>query len=351
MTTTKHVLLDLVPIEEQNPTRRTTGDDHIAVPIEEQNPTRRTTRDDRIAADMIAISLRLLLSYAHRQNLHRRSQRPAPISNRPSVNPPYILLRPIIARLHHQLVISTLKNLISPLSKILVSAGVADTNYTLNTTPVATHNAINKPFPEQTIETLISNMSAEFKFPICSKFDQSLFISLWTTISPSESYFQITASGVLATICKPPPNSSSVDEVKIYILWAVACALAASFADPNPEDNDDTDHADVSSPLYSGLCGWRQTHNPTVLRKLFKNEKHSKELSFAAVEESGSVQIHVTYKFAVASSAPATGIIKYIWQAEGTKSRPLSQVVDDAGKWPGPRVAAASGATLEGRGR
>ena len=80
-------------------------------------------RDGRLA-EGIALTLRLLLSNAHRQNLYRRSQPPPPLTERKRPLPPYALLRPVLGHLLHQSAVDSLRRLFKCLKDALQSAGL-----------------------------------------------------------------------------------------------------------------------------------------------------------------------------------------------------------------------------------
>lgn len=58
--------------------------------------------EDNTIAEFVAVSLRLLLSAAHEQNLIRRSQKPPPMTLKPRPLPEYALIRPILTHLRHK---------------------------------------------------------------------------------------------------------------------------------------------------------------------------------------------------------------------------------------------------------
>ena len=74
-----------------------------------EEPTNSSNQDSTIPA-AIATTLRLLLSHAHRQNLQRRSQPPAPITDTPTARPLYSLLRPILEIIQHQSARNTIQS-------------------------------------------------------------------------------------------------------------------------------------------------------------------------------------------------------------------------------------------------
>lgn len=343
----------------------------------------RGQNDDNTVAEMISLSLRLLLSYAHRQNHHRRSRPPPPITNRPPPRTPYSLLRPVIMRLHHEAVVSSLMSLLSPLSRALISMGVCDSAHTMTTASVtSTIEAKAKsvknppPLPEQTIDALISHLSAEVTIPLTKPPfpSQALTIQLLTPLSSLETRFRVIVTGPLTISCKPPPNPSSVNEVKGYVLWATACALAGAFVETKDQLHDDRDIVDAGQvntrsgdtqkeegESASGLRGWQLTHNPTVLRKLFKNEKDSKELAFKIISIPGdqhTVKVKASYKFVNGQQLVGreNGAITHVWNSgtakdntavqqsrEKEEDMQLIQFVENVGKWSKPSLDMSDG--------
>lgn len=82
------------------------------------------SHEDDVLADAIAHATRILLSYAHRQNLHRRTQPPPPLSQKRRHTPEYQLLRPILAYLQHRSHVQWLESFIKDMYGVLKAAGV-----------------------------------------------------------------------------------------------------------------------------------------------------------------------------------------------------------------------------------
>ncbi|KAI9745094.1 MAG: RNA polymerase II mediator complex subunit [Claussenomyces sp. TS43310] len=264
---TKRVILDLLP-----------GEDGA------MSHESGTGQDDDDIATMVSLSLHLLLSYAHHQIYQRRTQPQPPLSTRPPQSLPYNLLRPIITRIQHQSVTSMLVNTIASLSNALQSAGVTDDASRMERIHSDAATSTSRPSSEQYIERFISLLECQVFLPITSTPPQTLTIRFRTTLYHLETRFQISASGPISESCKPPPNPSSVDEVIAYVLWATACALVNSFADPGLEFEETPEKATGDSAfLTSGIKGWHKTHNPVVLRNVSTDERHSKEVMFAAI--------------------------------------------------------------------
>lgn len=98
----KQIEIDLVSLEDEEDLETLAGDSTIA--------------------DAIVLSLRILLSHAHRQNLHRRSQIPPPLRETKSHRPPYALLKPVIEHLQHQSQLASLQHFLKNLHKTLSAA-------------------------------------------------------------------------------------------------------------------------------------------------------------------------------------------------------------------------------------
>jgi hypothetical protein len=339
MTSRKDIVLDLVPIEAENLKFR--KDDN-----------------DEATAEMISLALHLLLSHSHGQNLRRRSQMPPPITNRPPPNLPYNLLRPILARVHHESIVSSLTDLLRPLTKALNYTGVSNAQYSLNTTPPASVGTIVQQSPDRVLDAMISNLSAEFNLPLTeSPRSQSLNIRLKTILFPNiETRFQVTTTGLISDFCKPPPNPLSIEEVKDYVLWATACALVAMFSQYGDQDGDEAvDVNDGGGPNMRTTYGWQSTHNPTVLR-MSCNEMDSKELRITVTKISTlkeMLEIRADFKHiwggaeSVRLPKISTFSATHVWKSDGANydsseadvgthgKITLEQFVKDGEKWIG----------------
>jgi mediator of RNA polymerase II transcription subunit 17, fungi type len=94
------------------------------VDVENLNEDETDTTESSTEAEAIAHALHILLSYAHRQNLRRRTQLPAPLTNQKRTTPPYQLLRPILALMQHEAHCSALQSFLHDIYQVLQSAGL-----------------------------------------------------------------------------------------------------------------------------------------------------------------------------------------------------------------------------------
>ncbi|KAI4102121.1 MAG: hypothetical protein LQ339_004795 [Xanthoria mediterranea] len=114
--------------------------------------------EDSSIPSAIAITLRLLLSHAHRQNLQRRLQPPPPITDTPIARPVYSLLRPILEIIQHQSARKTVEAEFTALNFALSSAGLP---FTTEETSSSLHlNRATDDFPTDpsTARTLINRL-------------------------------------------------------------------------------------------------------------------------------------------------------------------------------------------------
>ena len=71
----------------------------------------------------IAISLRVLLSHSHRQNLRRRVQPPAPMREGKTPRPTYAILTPVLEHVQHDLQLKAINRLLEDLRDLCLKAG------------------------------------------------------------------------------------------------------------------------------------------------------------------------------------------------------------------------------------
>ncbi len=109
----KQLGIDLVPLG---------GTDPTISPTMESNANRETPHGDDIIVKSIAISLRILLSYAHHQNLARRSQPPPPIRETKPPRLIYPILKPILEIMRHRSDVQSARTFLENLGKNLLEA-------------------------------------------------------------------------------------------------------------------------------------------------------------------------------------------------------------------------------------
>lgn len=136
-----------------------TNDEQIEidlVSLEDGDEDSEAPEGDNTIADAIALSLRILLSHAHQQNLHRRSQIPPPLRDTKPPRPIYALLKPVIEHLRHQSHVTSLQHFLNNLQSIL-SAAALPFSFTPPTSP---YNFAAMPTNKPALEPLIQTLTA-----------------------------------------------------------------------------------------------------------------------------------------------------------------------------------------------
>lgn len=91
---------------------------------QDHDPEVAASGEQDIFADAVAHSIRILLAYAHRQNLWRRTQPPPPSTPKRRPVPEYHILRPIMAYLQHKSHLAWLESFMEDMRNVLESAGI-----------------------------------------------------------------------------------------------------------------------------------------------------------------------------------------------------------------------------------
>ncbi|OAF58526.1 RNA polymerase II mediator complex subunit [Pseudogymnoascus destructans] len=213
-------------------------------------------------ATMLSLALHLELSYAHRQNQRRRTQPPPPISSAPRPNPPYALLRPLLAYEHHIGVLAALRATTASLTTTLCAASL--------TVPAATLLPAT-PTPatstEERVAALLSSREAEFLVPLPA--NQSVTIKLRSDLG-IQTRFRIEITPALAAVCRAPPNPS-VEEVRTFLWWAAGCAVVRAVVEKGEE-----------AGVGEGLKGWKEMASPCLVSK--EAGGRSREIGVVVVE-------------------------------------------------------------------
>ncbi|KAK2624836.1 hypothetical protein QTJ16_006029 [Diplocarpon rosae] len=232
LSATKTMVLDLIPLEEQRIR-------HSGV--------------DGPLAESLLLALNLLLSYAHRKALERRSQLPPPISSEKRPNPPLSLFRLLIARARHQETIFQLHALFRPLLDVLRAISLAHP---------PTYNLVPKTWPatpnsrlsvaERTILALTTRLEAIVTFTITPS--TTLTIHARTHCQPAlytQFTLSLSPSSPLNATFPPVQRLEFISVLREYIYHATTSALASLFLSPSPP------------PIITST--WTQTAHSNVL--------------------------------------------------------------------------------------
>jgi len=125
----------------------------------------------------------------------------------------------------------------------------------------------NVPIPEYTLSSLTDHPEVVATWILSD--DTSITVRAQTIILANQTTYGLTlsSSSPLYSICPAPPQLSSFDALREYILYATSCFLASTFSEPQTEDED--------------AEGWVQTIQQNILRKRFAKEKKSRQMSIS----------------------------------------------------------------------
>lgn len=146
----QEILLDLVDVDADSPPDEPPIHSH----------------DDDTLANAISHSIHILLAYAHRQNLRRRTQPPPPLSTKRRQTPEYHLLRPILAYLQHTSHVRWVESFLQDIHRVLQPAGL-QCDFTAN--PFSSIR-----LPKQPTLPAVEALAQTFLFPLESTFSGKL---------------------------------------------------------------------------------------------------------------------------------------------------------------------------------
>ena len=172
----KQLEIDLVPLN-RSEIRVSQADECIA--------THETTQEDGIILKSISISLRILLSHAHHQNLERRSQPPPPIRETKPVRPMYAILKPVLEIIRHRSDVQDVRIFLGNLCKTLSAAGLSCSIEDLKTSPnLTTLPSLATSAAISATEALVKALTAPLHSSLTMRFPSNL-TSLETKIHTS----------------------------------------------------------------------------------------------------------------------------------------------------------------------
>ncbi|KAF9238166.1 hypothetical protein DTO027I6_7871 [Penicillium roqueforti] len=170
-------------------------------------------------ADGLAHTIRILLAYAHRQNLRRRTMLPLPLTPKTRPVPEHQLIRPALAYIKHMSDVRWLQSLLKDLFGVLQSAGLKPPAYTAR---VFSTKRQKQTSSAPVVETLIG----QFLTPLLSTFHGKLLtprgsfsIAIHTNLSstPFGTTFDVSFNMPKYPDLESPGKLSQREEVEAAI--------------------------------------------------------------------------------------------------------------------------------------
>ncbi|KAJ5633436.1 Mediator complexsubunit Med17 [Penicillium lividum] len=216
-----------------------------------------STATDKLLADGLAHSLRILLSFAHRQNLRRRTQIPPPLTSKKRTTPEYHLLRPALAYFQHLAQLRQLESFLREIFGVLRSSG-------LDIPELTTKTFTNgPPLPSMSSETPLETLIRKFLTPIESVLRGNLFtpdsffsITIRTNLSapPFGTFYDVSFNFPSFSDVKSPGRVALRDEVEAAITHILLLDVVSRISSHEwPSENNDSDGTKTWDAIYPQL--------------------------------------------------------------------------------------------------
>ncbi|RDW86979.1 mediator of RNA polymerase II transcription subunit 17 [Aspergillus mulundensis] len=197
---------------------------------QDRDPEAAVSSERDVFADSIAHSIRILLTYAHRQNLRRRTQPPPPLAPKRRPIPEYQILRPIMAYLQHKSHIQWLESLMNDLRGVLKSAGIACDFRSTQFDSIGT-------LQPNSLVSKVEALARVFLAPIQSTFSATLVtpgssfrvrIRTNPAVPPFGTFYDISVNLPQYPDVQPPSHVGLQEEVSAILTHVVMLDIAAS---------------------------------------------------------------------------------------------------------------------------
>ncbi|KAJ5537548.1 Mediator complex subunit Med17 [Penicillium frequentans] len=203
-----------------------------------------STATDKILADGLAHSMRILLAFAHRQNLRRRTQVPPPLTSKKRTTPEYHLLRPALAYFQHLAQLRQLESFIRDIYGVLRSSG-------LDIPDLTTKTFTNGPPPSLSSATPLEALVQKFLMPIESVLrgnlstpDTFFSVKIRTNLSapPFSTHYDVSLHFPTFSDVKSPGHLALRDEVEAAVTHILLLDVVSSISSHErsfPKNNSD----------------------------------------------------------------------------------------------------------------
>lgn len=241
----QEVLLDLVDVDEESPLNQDEARSH---------------EDDR-TANAIFHTLHILLAFAHRQNHRRRTQIPAPLSQRKPIVPEYQLLRPIMAYIQHTSHVRWLESFFQGLYKLLKAAGLSCeyTATSFSSVNLARHSPVPKieALADEVLRPLESTFSGSLITP-----QNSITIKVRTNLFPPfyGTHYDVNITLPEYPQVQPPAMIGLRDEVAAMITHVVLLDLVSAVSTYRPQVTQSAPEQEGAKQEAKGLLTWKAAH-------------------------------------------------------------------------------------------
>ncbi|KAL4769123.1 mediator of RNA polymerase II transcription subunit 17 [Aspergillus nidulans var. acristatus] len=197
---------------------------------QDRDPEAADSTEQDVFADAIAHSIRILLTYAHRQNLRRRTQPPPPLAPKRRPVPEYHILRPIMAYLQHKSHIQWLESLINDLRGVLESAGIACDFRAIQFSSIGTLQPSSQvPKVEAVAGVFLAPFVSTFSGNLVTP-QSSFRIQIRTNLAvpPFGTFYELSVNLPQYPDVQPPNHVGLQDEVSAILTHVIMLDIAAA---------------------------------------------------------------------------------------------------------------------------
>ncbi|KAL4932517.1 mediator of RNA polymerase II transcription subunit 17 [Aspergillus undulatus] len=288
---------------------------------QDHNPEAAASSEENVFADAIAHSIRILLTYAHRQNLRRRTQPPPPLAPKRRPTPEYHILRPIMAYLQHKSHLQWLETFMGDLRKVLESAGI---KCDFQTTQFSSIGMLQPNNMVAKVEALVRVFLAPFE----STFSGSLVspessfrirIRMNPVAPPFGTFYDLSVNLPQFPDVRPPNPVGLQDEVSSIITHFFMLSVTSAIAQQSTATGTGQLPWEIAFPHHGELLSVNQT-GPTKKMKVSLSREELTVSAYPAVRTEMA-----------GSSAKNQPTLSQTWKPGTTESGPtLTEFVSKA---------------------
>ncbi|KAJ5129971.1 Mediator complex subunit Med17 [Penicillium bovifimosum] len=260
------------------------------VDADEVQPEDGITRQGTTLAQGIGHAIGILLAYAHRQNLRRRSQIPPPLTPKKPSIPEYQLIRPVLTYIKHISDVRWVQSLLKDLFGVLQSAKLNPPAYTTKSFSIGKQApAAHLPAVEAFVGQFLAPFESTFSGKILTP-RGSFSIAVRTSLSspPFGTSFNVSFNSPMYPDFKSPGHVSQRQEVEAAIthllLLDVVFAIASN-EPAKPKDDRDAQANRAWDPIYP-------QHGELLLSPSSPNSFKRRKMKVALSRDELSVEVY-----------------------------------------------------------
>ncbi|KAL8746531.1 MAG: hypothetical protein Q9184_007733 [Pyrenodesmia sp. 2 TL-2023] len=253
------------------------------IPLSKEEQDQAQHQSDSTIPDSIAMALRILLSRAHRETYHRRTQPPPPLSETPIPRRVYPLLRPILEIKQHDSAVKAAQAILNTLKRTLSSAALSFS---------AAESSLSSLLPPSqrkasTVQTLLSRLTEPHHFSttlVLPSKHTTLNLSIHTTLFPPTFGTSFSLSTLTSL-----PNSGvanmpqilsfpTIEKLATHLFSLTALDICSLLLLQEKEDSEDTA---MEAAAGATTAEWTQPspYQAKLVRKSIENGRQKESIS------------------------------------------------------------------------